>query len=82
MTDIEKLRKASQDAEAKAQKLMAEKDDAMSKVRDRYSAKLAKATDEAAAAQKQLADAEAAQALMDRPDGPSVADALGLTLPE
>lgn len=80
--DLDKLRSDAEKAEQRAQKLMAEKDEAVQKVRDKYTDRLRDANDEAAAAQKALCDAEAANALLDRPDGPSVAEALGLTLPE
>jgi hypothetical protein len=82
MTSIDKLRGDYESAEAKAQKLMAEKDEAMGKVRDKYAEKLAVANDEAAAAQKALCDAEAAAALVGRDDAAVVANNLGLTLPE
>ena len=68
MADIEKLREEYQSAEQKAQKLMFDKDEAILKVRDRYGEKLRAANDDAAAAQKRLADAEAAQALAERRD--------------
>lgn len=82
MTDIDKLRSDYEAAEAKAQKLMADKDEALEKVRDRYGDRLRKANDDAAAAQKALADAEAAAALVGREDAELVASNLGLTLPE
>jgi hypothetical protein len=80
--DLDKLRADLEKAEQAAYKLQADKDDAVEKARSKYADKLRKANDDAAAAQKALADAEAANALMDRPDGPSVAEALGLKLPE
>lgn len=80
MSKVSDLRKKYEAAEAKAQKLQSEKDDAFAKLRTRYADKLAKAVDEAAAAQKALNDAEAADALKDRPDGESVAQSLGLSL--
>jgi hypothetical protein len=76
------LKTAYEQAEAKAQKLMAEKDDAIDKVREKYASKLQQANQYAADAQKAWNDAVAAEALLDRPDGEAVADALGLTLPE
>jgi hypothetical protein len=82
MADLKTLRADAKAAEENAQKLQAEKDDAVRKVREKYGKRLAKAVDEAAAAQKKLADGEAADALLDRPDGRAVAEALGLTLPE
>jgi hypothetical protein len=71
--DLDKLRKEYEDAEAKAQKLQADRDEAIAKVRDRYDGKLRAATDAAAAAQKEWRDAEAFVPLLDRPDGESVA---------
>lgn len=81
MTDTNRLEQTYRDAEAKAQKLMAEKDEAVQKTRDRYASRLQEANDEAAAAQKEWLDAVAAEALLDRPDGEAVARSLGLTLP-
>lgn len=66
-------------AEAKAQKLMADKDQAIQNVKDRFNQKLQAANDEAHEAQKEWHDALAADALRDRPDGQAVAQALGLT---
>jgi hypothetical protein len=80
--DLDKLCDAYEKAERNAQDLQTKKDEEVAKVRDRYSEKLRNAVDKAAAAQKALLDAEAANALMDRPDGPSVAESLGLTLPK
>lgn len=82
MTDIKKLRADYEDAEAKAQKLMADKDEALAKVRDRFGGRLRKANDAAAEAQKALNDAEAAAALVGRDDAEIIAANLGLTLPE
>lgn len=79
MTD---LKKQYEEAEARAQKIMADRDEALQKVRDRFDDKLREANAEAAEAQKALNDTEAARALMDRPDGRAIADALGLELPE
>jgi DNA-nicking Smr family endonuclease len=82
MADLEKLRSDWEKAEEKAQKLMADKDEALAKVRDRYTDKLQDANDDAAAKQKLYLDAEAAQALVGRPDAETVASNLGLTLPD
>jgi ElaB/YqjD/DUF883 family membrane-anchored ribosome-binding protein len=82
MTDIEHLRDKYEKAEQKAQELQADKDDALQKVRDRFNDRLRKANDDLAEAQKALADAEAAQALVGRPDAELIAANLGLTLPE
>lgn len=81
MSDLAKLRTEFEKAEQKAQKLQADKDQALEKVRDRFNDRLAAAVDDAAAKQKALNDAEAADALLDRPDGETLARTLGLTLP-
>jgi hypothetical protein len=85
MTDIKKLRADFEQAESKAQKLMAEKDEAIAKVRERYGDKLREANDAAAAKQKALCDAEATAALIERyPDEDerrSVMASRGLDLP-
>lgn len=80
MSKVTELKKRFTDAEAKAHKLQAEKDDALAKVRSRFGDRLRKATDDAAAAQKAWLDAEAAESLKDRPDGEQVAQTLGLSL--
>lgn len=82
MTDISKLRSDYETAEAKAQKLMADRDEALAKVRDRFDERLQDANQEAADAQKAWMDAEAASALVGRDDAETVAANLGLTLPE
>ena len=64
-----------------AYKIQAEKDAALAAVKDEYGDKLRDANDKAAQAQKALLDAQAADALLDRPDGQDVAHALGLKLP-
>jgi hypothetical protein len=63
---INRLRLDFEQAESKAQKLMAEKDEAIAKVRERYGDKLREANDAAAAAQKAWVDAEATAALIER----------------
>jgi hypothetical protein len=80
-THTDTLEHAYRTAEAKAQKLMADKDEAIQKVKDRYAQKLQDANVEARDAQKAWADAVAADALLDRPDGQAVAASLGLTIP-
>lgn len=80
MSTVESLEKAWRDAEAKAVKLQNEKDEAVSKVRDRFGDKLRSAVDEAASAQKAFLDAEVVESLRDRPDGEDVARALGVSL--
>lgn len=77
---IDKLRNDYEKAEAKAQKIMADKDDALQKVLDQYGDRLRKANDDAAAAQKELLNAEAVESLKDRPDGDQVAASLGLSI--
>lgn len=74
------LKKAYEDAEDKAQKIMAERDEAMDKVRSRFDDRLRKANQDAADAQKAWMDAEAVEALKDRPDGEAVAASLGLKI--
>lgn len=74
------LQKSYEDAEAKAQKLQAERDEAIQKIRDRFDDKLRAARDEAAEAQKAMLDAEVRESLKDRPDGQAVADSLGIKL--
>jgi chromosome segregation ATPase len=77
MTDIDKLREEYEQAERDAQAIMAEKDE----LRDR----LRKATDAAAAKQKEWMDAEATAALIERYPDPderrAVMTARGLDLP-
>jgi hypothetical protein len=82
MSDLDKLEQTWRDLEAKAQRIMADKDEAIAKVRERYADKQRQANQDAADAQKAYLDADAAAALLDRPDGADVAAALGLTLPE
>lgn len=74
------LKKAFEDAEAKGQKLQAERDEAIQKVRDRFDDKLKAANAEAAEAQKAMLDAEVRESLKDRPDGQAIADSLGIKL--
>lgn len=82
MTEIEKLHGEYEKAERAAHALMAEKDEHLQKVLDRYRDKLQQANQDAADAQKALCDAEAAAALVGRDDAETVAENLGLTLPE
>lgn len=74
------FKKAFEQAEEKAQKIMADRDEAMAKLRDRFDERLRKANQEAAEAQKEWMDAEAVEALRDRPDGEDVARSLNLSL--
>ena len=82
MSYTDDLRDKYEQAEAKAHKLQADRDEALAKVREKHDQPLRDAIDEAAAAQKAYLDAEAAQALVGRPDAEKVAADLGLTLPE
>jgi hypothetical protein len=82
MADIEKLRADYERAEAKAHSLQAQKDEAAQKLIDKYRDRQRDANQKAAEAQKALCDAEAAAALVGRPDAETVAANLGLTLPE
>ena len=89
------LEKAWRDAEAKAIKLQREKDEALGKVRERFTDRLRGAVDEAAAAQKVWLDAQVAESLRvrleaekaaapdaDRYEAESVARSLGVSLDE
>ena len=82
MADLEKLRSDLEKAEEKAAKIMADRDEALLKVRERFDDRLRAANDDAAEAQKAVCDAEAAEALVGRDDAEIVANNLGLTLPE
>ena len=77
---VAQLKKRAESAEAKAQKLQADKDKAVDAARGKYAERLQAAVDEAAAAQKEWLDAEAAEQLRDRPNGERVARSLGLEL--
>jgi hypothetical protein len=82
MADIEKLRA---DYERRGQRALAagDKDEADAEGPiDRYFDRQRDANQKAAEAQKALCDAEAAAALVGRPDAETVAANLGLTLPE
>jgi malate synthase len=74
------LKQKWQELEADAIRLQNEKDAAIDKIRAEYGDKQRDAVDKAAAAQKAYLDADAADALRDRPDGAAVAETLGLTL--
>jgi hypothetical protein len=78
MADIDKLRAEYEHAEEKAQRLQADKDDALQKVMDKYRDKMRDANQRLADAQKALADAEAAAALIGRDDAEEKATTLGL----
>jgi hypothetical protein len=82
MADIDKLRAEYERAEAHAHSLQAQKDEAAQKLIDKYRDRQRDANQKAAEAQKALCDAEAAAALVGRPDAETVAANLGLTLPE
>lgn len=81
MSDIDKIRDDYEKAEQALYKLDAEYQDKRAKLSDRYRPRLDKLGDKAATLQKQLCDAEAAQALVGREDAAVIADNLGLTLP-
>lgn len=70
------LQKAYEDAEAQAQKIMADRDEALAKVRDRYDDRLRKATDKVAQAQKALLNQQVLESLKDRADRWAVLDSL------
>jgi hypothetical protein len=76
---VDDLKQEWQDKESKAIALVAEKDDAIDKIRTKYTDKLRKANDEAAKAQKAYLNAEAAAALVGRDDAEVTANNLGLT---
>lgn len=62
------LKQKWEDAEAEAQKIMAEKDEAMAKVRERYDERLRKANARAAEAQTAFLNHEVLESLRDRSD--------------
>lgn len=76
MTD---LKAAWEKAEANAHKIQAEKDRELERVRRKYQARLQKANDKAAEAQKVFLDSEARKGLEGRDDAEDVARALGLS---
>lgn len=76
--NIDKLQTDATSADEKAAKLQAEKDDAVAKARNRYTERIQKANQDAADAQKRLNDAQAVEALRDRPDAAAVARAVNL----
>lgn len=84
MSDSTKdLKDKWQAAEAEAIRLQNEKDDAIDKVRAKYGDRLRKKVEAAAAAQKKFLDAEATDALRERPDQEAAAAKaaeLGLSL--
>lgn len=75
------LQAAYETALEKAQKLMADKDAAITAIRAKYTAKLQAANDDAAAAHKAWLTAEAIDGLAGRDDREEVARSLGLTIP-
>jgi hypothetical protein len=86
MSNLDQLREEYEAADAAAIKLSGEYHNKVQKavgdLKERYGAQIAEATQKAAEAQKAYCDAEAAEALKDRPGGAELAEALGLTLPE
>lgn len=81
MSKLDELREANDKAHADLYELQAAKDEASRKLFEQYHEPLAEAQQKAAAAQKAMCDREAAEALLDRPDGEAVAQSLGLELP-
>jgi hypothetical protein len=79
---LEQLRGRYVEAEARLHELDAEYQAARAAVDAEYGPRLHALGAEAHRLQGELCDAEAVDALLDRPDGQAVADALGLTLPE
>lgn len=78
----EELKAQYQQQEDQLVALQAEKDEKLQAVWNDYREDVQHMRDETAALQKQWLDAEAAEALAGRADAESVADSLGLTLPE
>ena len=81
MSTLDELRAANDAAETEAVRLQNEKDAALQAIYDQYTQPITDAIVAAAAAQKALNNAEAAYALLDRPDGEALAASLGLELP-
>jgi len=74
----QELKAAYEAAEAEAHAIQAEKDAALDALRAEYGDRQRTANQAAADAQKAYNDAQALDALMDRPDGEDVARRLGL----
>jgi nitric oxide reductase large subunit len=81
MPTLEELQAANLAAETEAVRLQNEKDAAIQQIVDQYEPQLRQAVANAAAAQKAMCDAEAANALIGREDAQAVAASLGLELP-
>lgn len=81
MSKLEELRQENEQAHAELYELQTAKDAAVEALYEEWRPKLWEAQDKAAAAQKAMCDREAAEALLDRPDGEAVARTLGLELP-
>lgn len=81
---LDKLKDRAEQADAKALKLSGEYQDKVdqqvtkkwNELKERYGSRIEEANEEARVAQKEYADALVLQDLMDRPDGPAVAQTL------
>lgn len=86
MSQLDELREAYEAADQEAIRLTGEyetaRNTALSELKAQYKSQLDEAVEAAAKAQKAYCDAEAAHALLDRPDGESIAQSLGLELPD
>jgi hypothetical protein len=81
MPTLEELQAANLAAETEAVRLQNEKDAAIQQIVDQYEPQMRQAVVNAAAVQKAMCDAEAANALIGREDAQAVAASLGLELP-
>jgi hypothetical protein len=79
---VELLRVQYEGAEIRLRELDAEYEAAKAALEDEYGPRLRTLGDNAHRLQKELCDAEAVGALLDRPDGRAVARELGLKFPE
>lgn len=86
MTQLDDLRVAYESADQQATGLTGEyetaRNAALAELKAQYKPQIDEAVEAAAKAQKAYCDAEAAHALLDRPDGESIAQSLGLELPD
>ena len=78
---LEQLRQENEQAHADLYALQAKKDEAHAALYAEYREPLREAQQRAADAQKAMCDREAAEALLDRPEGEAIAASLGLELP-
>lgn len=81
MSNLDELKQENEQAHADLYALQAEKDAAVEALYAEWRSKLQDAQVRARDAQKAMCDREAAEALLDRPDGEAVAQSLGLELP-